>query len=271
MYAKLIERCGMHSSKIAHPHEKKTVKRTVTGFEFEYILAADTTCTAFLDTEEIKLLPSSILVRKPGQVSNTFLHFKAYYIHTTINENSPLYKDLISLPSYYIFINTHTYERVFKQLIQHNIACENNEADYYTQSKLLELLYHLKKDARQNTNVQNTFLVERTNTLQQAIAFMKKNFYKKITLSMLAELVGYSPNHFQKIFMDLMNISPQKYLETIRINHAKYLLSQNELSIADIAYACGFSSQAYFSLIFKQATNLSPKEFQKNELVKYML
>ena len=100
---------------------------------------------------------------------------------------------------------------------------------------------------------------------------MKNNYADKITLNSLASFIGYSPTHFQKIFTQTMHISPQKYLETIRINQAKYLLSQHSQSISDIAYNCGFSSQPHFTLVFRQHTGMTPKEFRKSELEKYIL
>lgn len=86
---------------------------------------------------------------------------------------------------------------------------------------------------------------------------------------MLGDIAGYFLNHFRNIFSVTMNTSPQKYLEKIRIDQAKFLLAQNELSIANIAYTCSFSSQAYFTSIFKQNTLLSPNEFRQISLIKH--
>ena len=62
---------------------------------------------------------------------------------------------------------------------------------------------------------------------------------------------------------------PQKFLEKIRIDNAKFLLVQNEMSIAEVAYACGFSSQSYFTKAFKEVTMQTPGEFLKTSFVKY--
>ena len=99
---------------------------------------------------------------------------------------------------------------------------------------------------------------------------MKKNYENNILLKDLGELTGYSPNHFQRLFTETMGISPSKYLENLRVNKAKYLLMENEKTLSEIAYQCGFSSQAYFSKVFKKHTLLSPFEFQTNALFKYL-
>ena len=97
--------------------------------------------------------------------------------------------------------------------------------------------------------------------------YIKKNFPKQITLADLGKVSGYSPNHFRNIFTATMNLSPQKYLEKVRIDYAKFLLVQNDLSIAEIAYACGFSSQSYFTKVFKAFTMQTPHEFLKSSLI----
>jgi AraC-like DNA-binding protein len=57
---------------------------------------------------------------------------------------------------------------------------------------------------------------------------MKEHFNEKTTLEQLSSLAGYTPTYFQQLFVKTMHVSPQKYLEELRINHAKYLLSQDE-------------------------------------------
>ena len=98
---------------------------------------------------------------------------------------------------------------------------------------------------------------------------MKKHLSEKITLNMLGNLTGYTPNHFQRLFFESTGVSPQKYLEGLRIRHAKYLLAKGEKELAEIAYECGFSSQAYFSALFKRETLLTPKEFRNMSLSSY--
>lgn len=272
MTKQLIKHCGTWNSKIVHPSIQETRPRNVDCFEFEYILASSSSCTAFINTQEIRLLPSTILLRKPGETTKSILHFKSYYIHTLIDCNSPFYEELISFPNYYIFIDASIYKKIFEELIKHELENVNNENHYYTAAKLLELFHHLKKDAsKQKDILQKYYASHYPEVIQKAILFMQQNFEKKITLKSLADFVDYSPNHFRKIFSDIMNISPQKYLLNMRISRAKYLLIQNKLSLIDISFACGFSSQAHFSLIFKEETGFTPNEFRKNELKKYIL
>ena len=50
-----------------------------------------------------------------------------------------------------------------------------------------------------------------------------------------------------------------------RIAHAEKLLSANELGVAEVALACGFSSQAHLTLAFRKQTGLTPAEYRRTQ------
>lgn len=259
---------GLFDSKKFHPFTKRTTPRLVKEFEIDYILTCNKNSTAFLDENTIKLVPNMLIIRKPNQTSHSILHYKCYCLHIQIEKDNPLFDSLMQLPNSFFIINKETYQTLFTDLFRHLIKNPQNKNSKYTTAKLLELIYHLEKDSKQNTKATASQINE-SHAVKAAVDFMKNNFDKKISLELLGNVVDYSPNHFRNIFSHTMNTSPQKYLERLRVDHAKYLLAQNELSIADIAYTCGFSSQAYFTSIFKQNTLLTPNEFRQVSLVKY--
>ncbi len=260
---------GMYDSKKVYPNEKQTTGRPIVCFEFDFFISCDKDAMSFVNEKSCKLYPNVLVVRKPGQTAKSILHFKTYYIHIEIPQESPLYEELSRLPNFFSLINPSTYREIFEQIIYHNLKNTNAFDDHFTAAKLLELFYHLIKDAPQNINKQKLFIRKENESIQKAISYMKNNFEEKISLEILGDLTGYSPNHFRFIFTEITGVSPQKYLENIRLSRAKYMLAQNELSIAEIAYACGFSSQAYFSLLFKRETMLTPNEFRRSALSGY--
>ena len=64
-------------------------------------------------------------------------------------------------------------------------------------------------------------------------------------------------------FKNYKGVSPINYLITRRIQEAKLLLETSNFSIAKIAQAIGFSSQSYFSQVFRKETGLSPIQYRK--------
>ena len=67
-------------------------------------------------------------------------------------------------------------------------------------------------------------------------------------------------------FKQYKGISPISYLIKLRIKHAKDLLITTNNSIAQISESCGFSSQSYFSQVFRKETGMTPNEFRKSRL-----
>lgn len=93
--------------------------------------------------------------------------------------------------------------------------------------------------------------------------FVEENLGDDLGLVELARLAGYSPDHFARQFKRTFRVSPYQYILQRRIERAKSLLRDPRRAIADVALACGFSSQAHLSAIFKRTTGVSPGLYRK--------
>lgn len=101
-----------------------------------------------------------------------------------------------------------------------------------------------------------------SNPIQIACDFLKEHYSEKISLSELSELIGWSKFHFLRTFTKEMGISPNSYLMTIRIHHAKELLEQGKRPI-DVALLTGFSDQSHLTKYFKSLIGLTPKQYMR--------
>ena len=63
-------------------------------------------------------------------------------------------------------------------------------------------------------------------------------------------------------FHTLCNCSPTEYMQSVRIDNAKKMLADSDLSIATIAQECGFYDSSHFTKAFFQKTNLLPKDYR---------
>jgi AraC family transcriptional regulator len=84
-----------------------------------------------------------------------------------------------------------------------------------------------------------------------------------LTLQELAAAVGYSRSHFLRAFHATTGVTPHRYLLNRRIERARRLLAEADMSIAQVAYRCGFSSQAHLTLAFRRACGLTPGEYRR--------
>ena len=130
----------------------------------------------------------------------------------------------------------------------------------------LECLSHLYRIYA--LTVQN----EHTPYSPQSVQIILKNSIKEIadnfsnpelSVSELARLSGVSEGHFRRIFKNVFSVSPMQYILSVRIEHAKELLTHETVTISQIAEMSGFTSSYYFCKKFKSKTGVSPTNYRK--------
>lgn len=95
--------------------------------------------------------------------------------------------------------------------------------------------------------------------------FLVENYAQDINLNLIANNMNYSSSYLTKIFCQVYNCTPSKYITNLRITYAQRMLLHNpELSIRQIGEMVGYHDQGYFSRIFKKQTGLSPFEYRGN-------
>ena len=78
----------------------------------------------------------------------------------------------------------------------------------------------------------------------------------------LARVSHVSEAHFARSFKEAFGIPPHRYLLTRRIERAKTLLRDTELSITDIAFACGFNYSSHFGRVFAARRGMTPSRWR---------
>jgi len=81
----------------------------------------------------------------------------------------------------------------------------------------------------------------------------------------LAQVSGVSEAHFARSFKDAFGVPPHRYLLTRRIEQAKTLLRDTDLSITEIAFQTGWNSLGTFGRTFRDVTGESPGELRARE------
>ncbi len=79
----------------------------------------------------------------------------------------------------------------------------------------------------------------------------------------LARNAGYSVDHFSRIFLKIIGLRPQDYIINAKIERARQLLAESDLTIGNIAELVGFQDIFYFSRQFRQKTGGTPTEFRR--------
>lgn len=103
---------------------------------------------------------------------------------------------------------------------------------------------------------------ESTQEIKEVCSYLERNYTKMITLNDLSAVSGWSKYHLLRTFTKKMGISPNSYLETIRVNHAKKLLEQGVKPI-EVTFLTGFNDQSHLTKFFKRQVGLTPKQYMR--------
>lgn len=94
--------------------------------------------------------------------------------------------------------------------------------------------------------------------LVRAIEIMRTHLEDTITPADVAEQIGISTRQLERLFGKYLNTSPKRYYMELRLERARHLLVQTELSVTDVALACGFGSIGNFSRVYRSSFGVTP-------------
>jgi AraC family transcriptional regulator len=98
--------------------------------------------------------------------------------------------------------------------------------------------------------------------LRRAIEFMHDNCERDLSLSEIAAAAYLSAFHFARLFKKITGTTPHVFLASLRIEKARRLLAETDLSIAEVGACVGYNSQSHFTKIFREAAGLTPQVFR---------
>lgn len=94
--------------------------------------------------------------------------------------------------------------------------------------------------------------------LSQVIQMMESNIEDPISPADLAEEVGMSTRQLERLFRRYLNRSPKRYYMELRLQKARNLLMQTDMSVINVALACGFASPSHFSKCYRAHYKTTP-------------
>ncbi|GAA4965216.1 AraC family transcriptional regulator [Algibacter aquimarinus] len=111
--------------------------------------------------------------------------------------------------------------------------------------------------------VLNESLTDSLRSVKLFLNELDKNLSENWTIELMAESAGVGVTRFTYHCKRLTNVTPMRYLTMKRLGLSKKLLEENnKLSIAEIAYMCGFATSQYFATVFKKYEKCSPNTYR---------
>jgi AraC family transcriptional regulator len=98
--------------------------------------------------------------------------------------------------------------------------------------------------------------------LRDLRAHVAANLESNLTLAALARRVEMSPSCFSRWFRSQTGITPHAFVIESRLERAKAMLRQSELSLLEIALSVGFTSQSCLNVTFRRRAGMTPAEYR---------
>lgn len=103
------------------------------------------------------------------------------------------------------------------------------------------------------------------DVINKSIDYITENCHTKITVTMIAEEVGLSPEYLSSKFKKVTGINLPNFINQKKIQEAQKLLAFTSMSLSDISESLAFSNQSYFQAIFKKVTGITPLAYRKEK------
>ena len=245
---------GFFDTNMINSETGKTAERKVEKFELE--LTECSGGTSFIGDNSYEVTANCCICAKPGQKRHSVFPFSCYYVH--LCADSAMSDLLMNIPDF----SKNAFPKAIKSLFLEIISSYAQGADsnnLYLQSKLLELIYRFSSNRLPESN---SFLVS-DSIISASLSYIDAHLTENLSLELLASKASLSPVYFHKRFTSALNMTPHEYILKKRLQKAKILLISTNMPISSISYDCAFSSQSYFSYIFKKTLGKTPAEYTK--------
>lgn len=207
--------------------------------------------------ETVSIPPEgALLVQFPSTIIENNLdllsvsRFLYGYHHICCKENKELAE----------FITKKIY--ALKDVYESTNALAETQCKVYIYEILLEVGKKIISDKQDELNKDKT-RDSAWKYVHSACNIIVENSTEDLTQASVASSIGLSTYYFSKIFKAYMNMSFPQYLANIRVRNAIRLLSDENLSITDVAFMAGFQSTTAFNKAFHDITGYSPREYRK--------
>ncbi len=189
-------------------------------------------------------------------------HWDFFWIHIKGSSVSPLFETLCpSVPHPIPVWGASDFSELMENLVAKTkindiVTASEISADIHSVFNML-----IRSELRAVEKNQKS---DHSSDIDDAIAYIKRNFAEEITIDDIVDNIHISKYHFIRLFKRIIGVTPYAYLMTYRINRSKLMLRTTDMPIGDIALACGFADTSNFIVQFKKHTGQKPGNYRAN-------
>jgi transcriptional regulator GlxA family with amidase domain len=128
-----------------------------------------------------------------------------------------------------------------------------------------ELVLFIKRPAGQSqlsVHLSTPSTSRDTGKFGELSRWLESHLTEDLTVELMAERMAMSPRNFARRFKEVMHVTPSAHVQVLRVEAARRLLCETELSVARVAEQCGFASTPALRTEFLAQTEVTPEEFR---------
>ena len=128
--------------------------------------------------------------------------------------------------------------------------------------KLMEVLYRFSVSLQESGHVKNVQL-EESAQIKEALLYIHNRYTEPFSLNELAKTAKLSRGYFERLFKNIVGITPFTYIQQYRIEQSMVMLAMEDMNVSQVAIACGFNDFSYFTKCFRRYAQITPREYRK--------
>ncbi len=231
------------------------------------------------------MIGSDIILTKPGDITVV----NPYEIHTNINIDKyagrytimvigidfldSVNRNVLNLRRILIeqggkFDNLIRGDKRLQAIVARVVEEMRNEGAYYkliVQNLISEFFALLIRDHFRSGDeiLKDVSDVKQVKLISPALAKIHTEYFKVISVDELAELCNISKYHFCRVFKNVMGVTAVRYMNGYRVDIAETLLRDGRMTVAEVAWHCGFEDDSYFYRCYKKIKGIPPGKVRK--------
>lgn len=252
------------------PYSTQINKRIVQDYELDLFLGEER--EIYVDNVKYYVHRGDICFRRPGQSIYGIGEHDAYmltldfsnrerikgYSRNTAKVLQPIYdSDILNdIPTVFSPCNIEKFQYLFFTLLM--------QLDYETdvsKALVMEIIYRLNAEIKRNFFKENALEPTAADKVAQ---YIHMHYAESITLETLSKVGCLDRSYLVRSFKKRYNRTPIDYLIKVRLNNARDLLLDTDLSIAEIAESCGYNNESFFISQYKNKFGKTPAQHRKS-------
>jgi len=243
------------------------VERPVTNvFNLVFVYKGDG--VLILDGERFELKPGCVFHVNPGMwmdistTAHNTLHyygvqFHQLYIHW---EGSECQSTITHMPLPFKRVLTMPTLALHMQASELYDSWHSKSAGYEWQAKLG--LFRLMDSLCNVVIAEQTEQEKSYRQMEDSVRYIRQHYAEELNRTILAKQTSMSVSHYSALFKNAVGVSPLQFVEKVRIDQAKSMLTSTSRPINEVAKAVGYSDPLYFTRVFTKITGMAPREYR---------